>query len=217
MNFDDTQELREWRLQVRDFLKTERPNEYDPGAMSEGNIREQAWWSNWKSALSEKGWIAPAWPKEYGGAGLGVMEQFIMNEEFAESEAPAIGGSGVGMLGPTLIVHGSEEQKSEHLGRILQGESIWCQGYSEPGSGSDLASLQTRAVRDGDDYVLNGQKIWTSGAHQANWMFMLARTDPDAPKHRGISYFLIDMETAGINIRPRSRNVVRMKASKLVS
>ena len=202
MNFDDTQELREWRLQVRDFLKTERPNEYDPGAMSEGNIREQAWWSNWKSALSKKGWVAPAWPKEYGGAGLGVMEQFIMNEEFAESEAPAIGGSGVGMLGPTLIVHGSEEQKSEHLGRILQGESIWCQGYSEPGSGSDLASLQTRAVRDGDDYVLNGQKIWTSGAHQANWMFMLARTDPDAPKHRGISYFLIDMETAGINIRP---------------
>ena len=151
MNFDDTQELREWRLQVRDFLKTERPNEYDPGAMSEGNVREQAWWNNWKSALSEKGWVAPAWPKEYGGAGLGVMEQFIMNEEFAEAEAPAIGGSGVGMLGPTLIVHGTEEQKSEHLGRILQGESIWCQGYSEPGSGSDLASLQTRAVRDGDD------------------------------------------------------------------
>jgi alkylation response protein AidB-like acyl-CoA dehydrogenase len=105
------------------------------------------------------------------------------------------------MIGPTLILYGSDEQKKEHLPRITSGEVQWCQGYSEPGSGSDLASLQTRAVRDGDDYVLNGQKIWTSGAHRADWMFMLARTDPDAPKHRGISYFLFDMKTPGVSVR----------------
>jgi alkylation response protein AidB-like acyl-CoA dehydrogenase len=125
-----------------------------------------------------------------------------MNEEFAEHRAPNVGGMGVSMCGPTLIVHGSEEQKKEHLSRILSGEVTWCQGFSEPGSGSDLASLQTRAVRDGDDYVLNGQKIWTSGAHRADWMFMLARTDPEAPKHKGISYFLVDMKSPGITIRP---------------
>ena len=107
------------------------------------------------------------------------------------------------MVGPTLIVHGTEEQKKEHLPRDpLAARSQWCQGFSEPGSGSDLASLQTRAVRDGDDYVINGQKIWTSGAHYADWMFMLARTDPDAPKHRGISYFLLDMKTPGVTVRP---------------
>jgi len=109
----------------------------------------------------------------------------------------------VGMIGPTLIVHGSEEQKKEHLPRITSGEAIWCQGYSEPGAGSDLASLQTRAVRDGDEYVVNGQKIWTSGGHRANWMFLLARTDPDAPKHRGISFFLLDIKnTPGVTVRP---------------
>jgi alkylation response protein AidB-like acyl-CoA dehydrogenase len=129
----------------------------------------------------------------------------VFSEEFGYHGAPDTGtrGFGVGMIGPTLIVHGSEEQKREHLPRITTGEAIWCQGYSEPGAGSDLASLQTRAVRDGDDYVVNGQKIWTSGGHRANWMFMLARTDPDAPKHRGISFFLLDIKnTPGVTVRP---------------
>jgi alkylation response protein AidB-like acyl-CoA dehydrogenase len=130
------------------------------------------------------------------------MQQFIMNEEFAENRAPNVGGMGVSMIGPTLIIHGTDDQKKEHLGRILSGEVIWCQGFSEPEAGSDLASLRTRAVRDGDDYVLNGQKIWTTGAQYAHWMFMLARTDPDAPKHKGISYFVIDMKSPGITVRP---------------
>jgi alkylation response protein AidB-like acyl-CoA dehydrogenase len=130
------------------------------------------------------------------------MEQFIMNEEFAEARAMNVGGMGTSMIGPTIIIHGNEDQKKEHLGAILRGEVQWCQGYSEPGSGSDLASLQTRAIRDGDDFIINGQKIWTSGAHNADWMFMLARTDPDAPKHRGITYFLMDMKSPGVTVRP---------------
>jgi alkylation response protein AidB-like acyl-CoA dehydrogenase len=130
------------------------------------------------------------------------MEQFIMNEEFAENRVPPVGGMGTSMVGPTIITHGSEDQKKEHLSKILAGEVQWCQGFSEPGSGSDLASLQTRAVKDGDDYVINGQKIWTSGAQYAHWMFMMARTDPDAPKHKGISYFLLDMKSPGVEVRP---------------
>jgi alkylation response protein AidB-like acyl-CoA dehydrogenase len=131
------------------------------------------------------------------------MEQFILNQEIARAGAPNVGGSGVSLLGPTLIVHGTEEQKKRYLPPILDGEVTWAQGYSEPGSGSDLASLQTRAVRDGDDFVINGQKIWTSAAHTSDAMFALVRTDPDAPKHRGISFVLIDdMRTPGISVRP---------------
>ena len=179
---------RRWRRNEGEGL-FRGPNEGDP-------------MKRWRKALSSRGWVAPAWPKEYGGAGLDTMQQFIMNEEFAESGALNVGGIGVTMVGPTLIVHGTDEQKKEHLPGILAGRLQWCQGCSEPGAGSDLASLQTRAVRDGDDYVINGQKIWTSGAQFADWMFMLARTDPDAPKHRGISYFLLDMKTPGITVRP---------------
>ncbi|MDW8047532.1 MAG: acyl-CoA dehydrogenase family protein [Chloroflexota bacterium] len=206
MDFRDTPEQAKWRQEVREFLRTEWPKvrpanaddldaPYQRGAA--GDVLKK-----WREKLAEKGWIAPAWPKEYGGLGLGVMEQFIMNEEFAEARVPQVGGMGVSMIGPTLIIHGTEEQKREHLPRILRGEVQWCQGYSEPGAGSDLASLQTRAVRDGDDWIINGQKIWTSGAHTADWMFMLARTDPDAPKHRGITYFLVDMKSPGITVRP---------------
>ena len=130
--------------------------------------------------LAKRGWIAPAWPKEYGGLNATIAEQMVFNEEFGYFGAPDTGtrGFGVGMIGPTLIVHGNAEQKARYLPRITSGEDIWCQGYSEPGAGSDLASLQTRAVRDGDDYVINGQKIWTSGGHRANQMFCLVRTDP---------------------------------------
>ena len=156
--------------------------------------------------LAKRGWIAPAWPKEYGGLDATIAEQMVFNEEFGYFGAPDTGtrGFGVGMIGPTLIVHGNPEQKARYLPRITSGEDIWCQGYSEPGAGSDLASLQTRAVRDGDDYVINGQKIWTSGGHRANQMFCLVRTDPEAPKHRGISFLLIDdiKNVPGLTIRP---------------
>jgi alkylation response protein AidB-like acyl-CoA dehydrogenase len=202
MDFRDSTAQAGWRQEVRTFLKTELPDEIRLADPFEGELGNSPAVQRWRSALAERGWIAAGWPKEYGGAGLSPLEQFILNEEFAEAEAPQMGGLGVMMLGPTLISHGSPEQKSEHLPRILKGEVQWCQGYSEPGSGSDLASLQTRAVADGDDFIINGQKIWTSGAHRADWCFMLARTDPDAPKHRGITYFLIDMKTPGITVRP---------------
>jgi alkylation response protein AidB-like acyl-CoA dehydrogenase len=205
MDFRDNPEEAAFRQEVREFLKAELPDRFrggeggEPTGMYRGMFEQL---KDWRKKLAGRGWIAPAWPKEYGGAGLSVMQQFIMNEEFAENRAPQVGGMGVSMVGPTLIVHGNEEQKKEHLGRILSGEVQWCQGFSEPGSGSDLASLQTRAVRDGDDFVINGQKIWTSGAQYSHWMFMMARTDPDAPKHKGISYFLVDMKSPGIEVRP---------------
>jgi len=145
--------------------------------------------------------VAPAWPKEYGGAGLSIMQQFVFNEELALARAPRPGGIGITMAGPTIIVYGTDEQKREHLSGMLEGK-VWCQGFSEPGSGSDLASLQTRAVKDGDDYIVNGQKIWTTGAQYAERMILLARTDPEAPKHKGISYFLLDMKAPGVTVRP---------------
>ena len=158
---------------------------------------------DWTAALAERGWFAPHWPEEYGGGGLSAMEQFIFKQEIAQAAAPEVGGQGVSMLGPTIIVHGSEEQKRAYLPGILSGEFLWAQGYSEPGAGSDLASLSTRAVRDGDEFVVSGQKIWTSNAHYADALFALVRTDPDAPKHRGISFLLIDdIHTPGLTIRP---------------
>lgn len=226
MRFTDTPEEAQWRAEVREFLEQELPEEfrrrsrisnapfanYEGGPEQRGRPTTSAGGSGfrlqegpigeWRRKLAERGWVAPAWPKEYGGAGLTTMEQFILNEEFAEASAPQVGGMGVSMAGPTIISHGTDEQKAEHLPKILRGEVQWCQGFSEPGSGSDLASLQTRAVRDGDEYVINGSKIWTSGAQNANWMFMLARTDPDAPKHRGISYFLLDFTSPGITVQP---------------
>ncbi len=202
MNFKDDATQAIWRDEVRTFLKAERPAGMGDLTPQEAMRAGRERFREWRQKLAAKGWVAPAWPKEYSGAGLSVMEQFIMNEEFAEARAMNVGGMGTSMIGPTLIIHGNDEQKKEHLGAILRGEVQWCQGYSEPGSGSDLASLQTRAVRDGDDFVINGQKIWTSGAHNADWMFMLARTDPDAPKHRGITYFLLNMKDPGVTVRP---------------
>ena len=206
MDFRDTLDQANWRTEVREFLHNEASSSLvaESQNMGEGGGRGMGGraMQEWRSRLAAKGWIAPAWPKEYGGAGLGVMEQFVMNEEFAEARVMNVGGMGTSMIGPTLIIHGNDDQKKEHLGAILRGEVRWCQGYSEPGAGSDLASLQTRAVRDGDDFVLNGQKIWTTGAHMSDWMFMLARTDPEAPKHRGITYFLMDMHSPGVTVRP---------------
>ncbi|MGI8550912.1 MAG: acyl-CoA dehydrogenase family protein [Dehalococcoidia bacterium] len=194
------------RRDVQQFLKENLPKEGEnAGGMGSRNDEAFEGAKRFNAALAARGWIAPAWPKEYGGLGASIYEQMIFNEEFGYNGAPDTGtrGFGVGMIGPTLIVHGTEEQKREHLPRITSGEAIWCQGYSEPGAGSDLASLQTRGVRDGDDYIINGQKIWTSGGHRANWIFLLARTDPDAPKHRGISFFLLDIKnTPGVQVRP---------------
>lgn len=198
MDFKDSPEEAAFRKEVQAFIKAEAPL---AGAdFQEAWQKGQTWWKK----LQDKGWIAPAWPKEYGGAGMTVMQQFIFNEEMATQRAPRPMHLiiGLGMAGPTLIVHGTEDQKKRFLPQMLSGGDIWCQGYSEPEAGSDLASLKTRAVRDGDDYVINGQKTWTTLAHQAKWMIMLARTDPDAPKHKGISYFIVEMNSPGLTVQP---------------
>ena len=204
MDFRDTPEDDAFRREVREFLARElppdlrQPDEVALGVGTGEDPRDMAWLKK----LATRGWVAPAWPKEYGGAGMSVMQQFILNEEIARARAPRPNYLAIGLIGPTIIVHGNEEQKREHLSGILSGEVYWCQGFSEPESGTDLASLQTRAVRDGDDYVISGQKIWTSGAHRADRIMVLARTDPDAPKHKGISCFLVDMHAPGITVQP---------------
>ncbi|MEX0799869.1 MAG: acyl-CoA dehydrogenase family protein [Dehalococcoidia bacterium] len=203
MDFRFSPEEEAFREEVRQFIDKECPEELRGAGV---NLFQQAGHLfAWRAKLAQKKWVAPAWPKEYGGAGMSIMEQFIYNLETARSRAPApifIGGLGVAVIGPTIIHYGSEEQKQEHIPRILSGENMWCQGFSEPGSGSDLASLQTRAVRDGDDYVINGQKIWTTVAHISQYMLLLARTDPDAPKHKGLSYFIVPMKSPGVTVRP---------------
>ncbi|MYH40738.1 MAG: hypothetical protein F4150_03000 [Chloroflexi bacterium] len=206
MEFRDSPEEAAFRQGVRDFVD----GSFDPRLVPEGwqqypdprDETEAELLREWRGALGERGWIAPHWPRDFGGAGLTAMEQFIFNEEMAKIRAPEVGGIGMNMVGPTLIRHGSEQQKETHLPRITSNRAIWCQGYSEPGAGSDLASLQTRAARDGDEYVLNGQKVWNTVGHKADWMLLLARTDPAAPKHRGITMFLLDMKTPGITTQP---------------
>ncbi|MCH8994706.1 MAG: acyl-CoA dehydrogenase family protein [Chloroflexi bacterium] len=213
MDFHDSPQEAAFRQKVRQFIKDELPpglsRRGTGGAMfggGSGRFNRPGYWQTlrgWLDTLMERGWVAPAWPKEHGGAGLTVMEQFVFNQEMAKAGAPRSPNLiGIGWVGPTLILYGTEEQKQRHLEPILKSDAFWCQGFSEPEAGSDLASLQTRAVRDGDDYVINGQKTWTSGAHGAHWMILLARTDPDAPKHKGISYFLLDMKSPGIEVRP---------------
>src|SRR5436309_9411644 len=157
----------------------------------------------WLDVMAERGWTAPTWPREYGGGGLSRQEAKVLAEEMAKLRLrPPLAGFGLTMIGPLLLHEGNEEQKREHLPKIVRGEIRWCQGYSEPGAGSDLAGLQTRALRDGDVFVVNGQKVWTSGADRADWMFLLVRTDPEAPKHNGITFLLMDMETPGVSVRP---------------
>ncbi|HXH22249.1 MAG TPA: acyl-CoA dehydrogenase family protein [Dehalococcoidia bacterium] len=216
MDFRDSPAEAAFREEVRAFIQKECPPElrlgtargamFGGGGFLPAGVRPEEYRElsrAWMKKLAARGWAAPHWPKEYGGAGFSVVEQFILKEEMALARVPSPGGGiGMGWAGPTIIVHGTEEQKKEHLPPIVSGERQWCQGFSEPGAGSDLASLQTRAVREGDDYVVNGTKIWTSGAQSAHWMILLARTDPDAPKHRGISYFLLDMKSPGISIQP---------------
>ncbi len=209
MDFRFTPEEEAFREEVHEFIAKECPPDLMGGDVNffqqVGNLFA------WRAKLAKKGWVAPAWPQEYGGAGMTVMQQFIYNMENARMRAPSplyIGGLGVAVIGPTIIIYGSEEQKNEYIPRILSGEHMWCQGFSEPGAGSDLASLQTRAAKDGDDYVINGQKIWTTIAHLSHYMLLLARTDPDVPKHKGLSYFVVPMRDEkgqpypGLSVRP---------------
>jgi len=201
MRFSFTAEQEAFRAEVRDFLREALPPDWQ-GADNAIDDEGYEFGRAFLKKLAPKRWIAPAWPAEYGGLGLSLWEQVVFNEEMGYHRAPIINTAAVGYLGPTIILYGTEQQKRQHLPGITSGDVVWCQGYSEPNSGSDLASLQTRAVQDGDDFVINGQKIWTSQAHYADWMFLLTRTDADAPKHRGISYFLVDMKTPGITVRP---------------
>ena len=157
----------------------------------------------WRDTMAERGWTAATWPTEYGGGGLDFDLNRVLQEEMAAIKAlPPSTGMGLAMIGPTLLEFGTEEQRQRHLPKIVSGEVRWCQGYSEPGSGSDLASLQTKAVLAGDHFVINGQKIWTSGAQHADWMCALVRTDPDAAKHDGISFVLLEMNQPGVTIKP---------------
>ena len=157
----------------------------------------------WRERMAEQGWIAPMWPKTYGGGGLTREEATVLSQEMGRIKATAASsGMGLTMIGPTLLEFGTEAQKQRHLPSICDGTIRWCQGYSEPGAGSDLAALQAKAVIEGDQFVINGQKIWTSGAQYADWMFALVRTDPDAPKHEGISFVLLDMHQTGVSVKP---------------
>src|SRR5208282_2062781 len=160
--------------------------------------------------MAEGRWLAPNWPVQYGGRGAGILQTIVYNEELARAGvgAPML-GMGTTLFGPTLLHWGTEEQKRRYIPPIMKAEEVWCQGYSEPGAGSDLASLQTRAVEDGDYFVVNGQKVWTSLAQYADWIFLLVRTDPDAPKHKGISYLLVDMHGPGAGADDRRERVQR--------
>ena len=219
MDWSDTPEQAEFRVRVREFIQERLPAYYrgEEARLRQIKDAEQDWqWEmmhgdadakaaaqEWSLALAEHGWNAPNWPTEYGGAGLSTMEQFILKQELAAGGAPEVGGAnGIPQIGPTLLVHGTDEQKAKLLPPTLRGDILWAQGYSEPGAGSDLASLQTRAIRDGDEYVINGQKMWTSTAHKSNWLFGMFRTDPDAPKHRGITFMVMEMREPGITVRP---------------
>ncbi|MCY3920222.1 MAG: acyl-CoA dehydrogenase family protein [Chloroflexi bacterium] len=199
MDFKFSTEDVAFRDEVLDFLGEQLPPgwaDLSEGPAEDGAANRERWefTRGFHRALAERGWLTLGWPQEHGGAGAGPIRQAMFNETMAHHRAPVY-NQGVDRVGPTVIMYGSDEQKDYFLPRIRNADISWCQGFSEPGSGSDLASLQTRAQRDGDDYIINGQKIWTSGAQHADWIFMLARTEPDAPKHRGISFFLVDMKT----------------------
>jgi len=191
--------LETFRLELVDWLEASCPASLRPGAKGTKQDRVA-----WEQAYIGRGYTTPTWPREYGGGGLSKAEAQVLGEEVKRfaSWVPAASFFGTSMLGPVLLEFGNEAQKKEHLQKITSCEVQWCQGYSEPGAGSDLASLQTRAVRDGDHYIINGSKIWTTGAHRADWMFCLTRTDPDAPKHDGISFILFDLHQPGVTISP---------------
>jgi alkylation response protein AidB-like acyl-CoA dehydrogenase len=191
--------LESFRSEVRDWLTENCPEEVRVGSRDRLSRNR---FDAWVRALGSRGWAAPGWPTEYGGGGLDREHQAVLAQEMRAIKAPPPGSFGLTMLGPTLLELGTEEQKQEHLPPICRHEVIWCQGYSEPGAGSDLAGLQTRAVLEGDEYRVTGQKIWTTGAPHADWIFCLVRTDPAAPKHEGISFLLFPMKQEGVEVSP---------------
>ncbi|APW72748.1 MULTISPECIES: acyl-CoA dehydrogenase family protein [Sphingopyxis] len=190
-----------FQKEVRDFIAENYPAELR-GKQDEGDELTKEDFLSWHRILYKKGWVAPAWPVEYGGTGWTPTQRFIFSEETARADCIRLMPFGLAMVGPVIYTFGTPEQKARFLPRILSGEDWWCQGYSEPGSGSDLASLRTVAVRDGDEYVVNGQKTWTTMAQYADWGFFLVRTDKDAKQQEGISFLLIDMKSPGITVRP---------------
>lgn len=204
MDLSLSPELEQYREKVRNWLQENIPEGYGTPEfeMPEGKELER-FLRGWERKLYDGGFNGIQWPKEYGGQGLTNIHQTIFNEEAGKINTPSgLNGIGKALLGPTLLACGTEEQKKRFLTPLLKGEEIWCQGFSEPNAGSDMASLQTRAVLDGDEWVINGQKVWTSGAQYADWCFVLARTDSEAPKHKGITFFLAPMSSKGITVRP---------------
>ncbi len=201
MDITYTAEECAFRDEVRRFLRSRLPADI-ASKVREGKRITREDYVRWQSILAEQGWFAVHWPKQYGGTGWTPIQRHIFDEEYAAAHAPYLVPFGVSMVGPVIIKFGTEEQKQRYLPRILSQEDWWCQGYSEPGAGSDLASVKTRAVRDGDHYIVNGQKTWTTLGQYANMMFCLARTDPAAKQQEGISFLLIDMNTPGVTVRP---------------
>ena len=206
MDFTLTPEQQSFRDEVRSWLSRNLPADWASKVQAASDVpREEAYdfLRQWQRKMYEAGFVGLTWPKESGGRGLTFMEEMILQEEMALKRAPGVLNIlAVGMAGPTINAYGTDEQKKRYPPKMLSCEENWCQGYSEPNSGSDLAALQTRAVKDGDHYVINGQKVWTSLAHIADWMMLLARTDPSAPKHKGITYFLLDMHAPGVTVKP---------------
>jgi alkylation response protein AidB-like acyl-CoA dehydrogenase len=207
VEFRFTPEEESFRSDIRAFLKSELPsdwahNEGTGGQLGEGGDARWEFLRSFQKKLAGKGWLTLGWPQEHGGLGASHMMQVIYNEEMTYARAPTQLGVGPDRVGPTILLYGTDEQKQQHIPGIAEADTVWCQGFSEPGAGSDLASLQTRADQDGDDFIINGQKIWTSLAHKADMCILLARTDQEAPKHKGISYFLLDMKTPGVEVRP---------------
>jgi len=203
MDLTYPREAEEFRPVIRKWLEDHLPEGWGTPGFSMTREERRDFNQRWTKTLFEGGWICASWPKEYGGKGLSLIEQVVLNEEFARAGAPLRADFfGDTLVGPTLLQWGSEEQKKEFIPRILSGTISWCQGFSEPDAGSDLASLKTQAVLDGDEWVINGQKVWTTQAQYADYIFLLARTDPEAPRHAGISYLLVPMKQRGIEVRP---------------
>jgi len=196
-------EAEEFRGVIRDWLRENLPHGWGEPGFSMTPEERSIFNEEWTAKLFAGGWICASWPAEYGGKGLSLLEQVVLNEEFARAGAPLRADFfGDTLVGPTLLQWGTEEQKQQFIPGILKGEIAWCQGFSEPDAGSDLAGLKTKAELDGDEWIINGQKVWTTQARYADYIFLMARTDPDAPKHAGISYLLVPMKQAGVEVRP---------------
>ncbi|HVK40991.1 MAG TPA: acyl-CoA dehydrogenase family protein, partial [Phenylobacterium sp.] len=203
MNLDLTGEELAFRQEVRSFLETSlTPELREVGRRATSVFTDKRHSLAWQKILHARGWAAPSWPVEYGGPGWSVMERHIFAAECARASAPNLAPMGLRMVGPVIMGFGTPEQKAHYLPRILSGEDYWCQGYSEPQAGSDLAALRLRAVRDGDHYVLSGSKLWTTHAHRANRMFCLVRTSAEGKPQAGITFLLLDMATPGVRVRP---------------